>query len=193
MGVRHHGKYTKLNRRNPRGLGVCDYSGLMVRHADMIRQLEYRGTSKVWTGYWVNPKFADTPNPQNLIPLIRLDPIPLDHARPDPIVYDVSVPTLTFDIPSQATYPNITLTNTQFDNTIFNFTGVLTQDIIIYVPATFNEFYANNLTTGGFTLSMQLMNQYSTDPLIIPPANEITQTGPLVVNDALKLSIIPNA
>lgn len=190
MRIGHHGKYTKQNRRNPRGLGVCDYSGLMVRHADMIRQLEYRGTGKVWTGYWVNPKFADVPNPQNLIPLIRLDPIPLDHARPDPEVYDVTVPTLNLDVSGSS---NITLTNTQFDNTVFNFTGDLTQDIIVYVPATFNEFYANNLTTGNYTLSMQLVDQYSTPPLLIPIANEMTQVGPFVLNDSLKLTIIPNA
>lgn len=192
MRVRHHGKYTRQNRRNPKGLGVCDYSGLMVRHSDMIRQLEYRGTGKVWTGYWVNPRFADVCNPQNLIPLIRLDPIPLDHARPDPEVYDVSVPTLDLDVSGNL---NITLTYTQFDNTVFNFTGTLTGDIIVYVPNVFNEFYANNLTTGNFTLGMQLIGNLTSPPLLIPPVNPVTQKGPFIVNDTLSpvLRRVPNS
>ncbi len=183
MRIRNHGKYTRQNRRNPKGLGVCDYSGLMVRHSDMIRQLEYRGTGKVWTGYWVNPKFADACNPQNLIPLIRLDPIPLDHARPDPEVYSVTVPTLDLDVSGNS---NITLSYTQFDNTVFNFTGTLTGSIIVYVPNVFNEFYANNLTTGDFSLSMQLIGNLTSPPLLIPPANPITQTGPFVVVDTIR-------
>lgn len=186
MGFGYKGKYTKLRKNQPRGLGVCDYSGFLVRHKDLIRQYEYRGNGVSWTGFWVHPKFADKPNPQNLTPIIRLDPIPLDHARPDPIVYDVSVSTLTLDVSGNS---NITLTQEQSDNSILNFVGTLTGNIIIYVPATYNEWYANNLTTGDYTLSMQII-EHVTPNLLIPHANPLTNTGPLVFSDGLQLSII---
>ena len=72
-----------MSKNSPRGIARCDYSGLMCRHSDLIRQMEYRGTGLVWTGYMVNPKFSDIPNPQNLVPLIKLDPVPITDARPD--------------------------------------------------------------------------------------------------------------
>lgn len=84
MRVRNHGKYTKMRKDNPRAYGLCDYSGMDVRHMDMVRQMEYRGSGLVWTGFYVNSRFADIPNPQNLSPLIRLDPVPVNNPRPDP-------------------------------------------------------------------------------------------------------------
>ena len=81
MQVRNHGKYTKMRRNDPRGIARCDYSGLMVRHADLIRQMEYRGTGLVWTGFLVHPKFADKPNSQNLTLFIRLDFVSLKGSR----------------------------------------------------------------------------------------------------------------
>lgn len=84
MQGRNHGKYTKFRKNNPRAYGLCDYSGMDVRHMDMVRQMEYRGSGLVWTGFMVNPRFADEPNPQNLSPLIRLDPVPVKDPRPDP-------------------------------------------------------------------------------------------------------------
>lgn len=83
MRVRNHGKYTKMDKKSPRAIGRCDYSGMMCRHSALIRQMEYRGTGLVWTGYMVNPKFSDKPNAQNLTPLIKLDPVPITNARPD--------------------------------------------------------------------------------------------------------------
>ena len=83
MRVRNHGKYTQMMKSSPLAIGRCDYSGLMVQHAKMIRQMEYRGNGLVWTGYLVNPKFADKPNPQNLVPYIKLDPVPISNARPN--------------------------------------------------------------------------------------------------------------
>lgn len=191
MQVRNHGKYTKMQRNNPRGIARCDYSGLMVRHCDLVRQMEYRGTGLVWTGYMVNPKFADKPNAQNLVPLIRLDPVPIPNARPDnQIDAQTTIATSTgilfLDVSGNA---NVYLTYSQFDNGEFNFTGVLTGDIIIYVPNTYNQFYVNNLTTGDFSLSMQLIGN-SGPALLIPTADPVTLQGVQVVNTLLNLQIV---
>lgn len=86
MRVRNHGKYTQMSMKNPRAIGRCDYSGLMVQHAKMIWQKEYRGSGLVNTGYLVHPKFADKPNPQNLVPIMKLDPVPILNARPDNVI-----------------------------------------------------------------------------------------------------------
>lgn len=191
MRVRNHGKYTKMLKNSPRGIGRCDYSGLMVRHSDLRKQMEYRGRGLVWTGYLVHSKFLDTPNPQNLIPLIKLDPVPIPDARPDNQVdaqttEATSVGVLTLDVGGNV---DITLTETQFDNGAFNFVGELTGNITIFVPNTYNQFYANNLTTGAFTLSMQIINN-SFPALIIPAADPLTLKGPQVVNTFFNLQFV---
>ncbi len=187
MQLTYRGKYTKLDRKNPRGLGVCDYSGLIVRHADLRRQMEYRGRGLVWTGFWVHYKFLDLPNPQKLTPIITMDPVPLKNPRPDPELGNIEVPTATIDVSGNE---NVTLSDEQYNNTILNFIGALTGNIIVYVPALYNQFYANNLTSGNYTLSLAipLRSQF---PLLIPTANAVTQTGPFVNNDGMSLSILP--
>lgn len=191
MQVRNHGKYTKMSMRDPRGIARCDYSGLMVRHADLVKQMQYRGTGLVWTGLMVSPKFADLPNPQELIPLIKLDPVPLTNPRPDSqIDAQPTIASSTGEISIDVSIPaNRTLTLSQFDNGIINFTGLLTGDIIVILPASYNQFFANNLTTGGFTMGLQLVgnNNFTLD---IPTANPITRQGPMVVNTSLNLQIV---
>jgi hypothetical protein len=191
MQVNNHGKYTKMSKRYPRGIARCDYSGLMVRQASMKRQYEYRGTGLVWTGFMVNPKFSDVPNPQNLTPLIKADPVPIVNTRPDNIIdAQTTLPTstgaITIDVSGSQ---NVTLTESQFDNGSITFTGVLGANIIIILPANYNQFYANNLTTGGFTLGMQIFNN-NDFVLNIPPASPTTLLGPLVVNTSLGLQIV---
>jgi hypothetical protein len=192
MRVRNHGKYTNMRRNNPRAIARCDYSGLMVQHSNMIRQMEYRGQGLVWTGYLVNPKFADQPNPQNLTPRVKLDPVPIPNARPDNIIdaqntLATSVGVLTLDVSGNS---NVTLTVEPFStNGSFNFRGVLTGNIVVYVPNLLSQFYANNFTTGGFTLGMQLIGNVSV-PLTIPPASTTTLLGPLVGNTLLSLQFI---
>lgn len=203
MRATYKGKYTKLNRANPQGLGMCDYTGFTVRHADLCKQYEYRGRGLVWTGLWVHKKFLDKPNPQGLTPIITVDPVPLSHPRPDPFLANTTTPTLNLDVTGQQ---NIYLDYNQFNNVIFNFTGVLNQNIQILVPATFNQFFANNLTQGDFVMSMNIYActpHFSYQPvpppgpisvlpaLIIPPADPKTQTGPFISNDSISLTILP--
>jgi hypothetical protein len=180
-----------MQKNSPRGIARCDYSGLMTRHSDLIKQKEYRGTGLVWTGYYVNPKFVDMPNAQNLIPLIKLDPIPLPNARPDNEIdaqttIATSTGSITIDVSGGN---NVTLTYEQFNNGSITFTGVLTGNIVVYVPNTYNQFFANNLTTGVFTLGMQIIGN-STPALLIPLANPETSVGPQVVNTLTNLQII---
>lgn len=163
MRIRNHGKYTHMSKNNPRGIGRCDYSGLMVQQRAMIRQMEYRGTGLVWTGYYVNPKFADDPNPQNLTPLIRLDPVPLLNARPDNEIDVVTPQVLTLDVSGGA---DVALTAQQFSNLDFVFTGLLTGDITVTFPATYNEFYVLDETTGGFDLAIQIQGVAATRTVV---------------------------
>lgn len=192
MRVRNHGKYTNMSKNRPRAIARCDYSGLMVRHSALIKQMQYSGQGLYYTGYLVNPKFADEPNPQNLTPRVRLDPKPIPNARPDNIIdaqntLATSIGVLTLDVSGDM---DVTITLEQFmNNGSFNFTGVLTGNIVVYVPAMFNQFYANNLTTGDFTLGMQLVGNGSS-PLIIPYASRTTRLGPLVTSTSLRLQFI---
>lgn len=191
MHVRNHGKYTHMRKNDPRGIARCDYSGLMVRHSDLIRQMEYRGTGLVWTGFLVYSKFADKPNAQNLTPLIKVDPVSLKDSRPDSEIdaqttIATSTGAITIDVSGNT---NVTLTPEQFDNGSITFTGVLTGNILVLIPNTYNQFYANNLTTGGFTLGMQVIGNPNLT-LPISAADPVTLQGPMVVNTTTNLQIV---
>lgn len=163
--VRNHGKYTHMQRKNPRGIGRCDYSGLMVRQETMVAQMQYAGTGLFQTGLRVNPKFQDTPNPQNLTPLILLDPPPLVNARPDSQIDVPNPQTLDLDISGSG---NLLLTEEQFSNNTFIWRGSLTGDRTILIPGTFNDFISYNLTTGPHSLFMQI-NNISTSTITLTP------------------------
>jgi hypothetical protein len=191
MRVRNHGKYTKMSLNDPRGIARCDYSGLMVRHADLKKQKQYRGTGLVWTGLMVAPQFEDVPNAQELIPLIRLDPVPLNSPRPDSeIDAQPTISSSTGEISIDVSIPdNRILTLEQFDNGIINFTGQLIENIIVILPASYNQFYANNITSGGFNIGLQIVGN-SNFTLEIPPIEPVINQGPMVINTSLNLQIV---
>ena len=181
MRVRNHGKYTKMNMKDPRGIGTCDYSGLMVQQAQMVDQYVYRGQGLVKTGYRVNPKFYDQPNAQDLTPLIKLDPVPIINARPDSQVDTIQPQILILNVGGSS---DVTLTETQFSNINFIFNGSLSGDVIISVPATFNDFFVCDQTTGPYTLSMQIINNYATRIVLVRDVQM------LISNDSMSLKII---
>jgi hypothetical protein len=180
------GKYTKQNLKNPKGLGTCDYSGLIMRHCDMVKQYQYAGNTLVWTGLWVNPVFKDTPNPQDLIPILKLDPVALKHARPDANIYNNETTITTIDVTGLV--DSTLLTTSQLEVNVIQFTGTLTDDLIIFIPNIYTEFYANNYTVGNYQLSIQLKNN-PYGGLLIPNISN-GATGPLVSNNTLTLQFI---
>lgn len=104
MSFKRHGKYTKMSKTNPQAIGQCDYSGLVVRHADLKKQMQYSGTGLYWTGLWVYTKFIDKPNPQNLAPRVKADPVPVDHARPSNMVTQNPDYSLVIDVSGLSSY-----------------------------------------------------------------------------------------
>ncbi len=84
----------------------------------------------------------------------------------------------------EITEPQITLTNQQASNTNFIFTGTLTEDSIIFVSGSFNIFFVNNLTTGPFSLSMQIIGNSASLLLLVPI------TTLLISNDGFTLRIL---
>jgi hypothetical protein len=164
----------------------------MVQQAKLVKQMEYSGKGLFWTGLLVYPKFLDQPNMQNLAPRIKVDPKPIPNARPDSQINNqntiaTSVGALTLDVSVSV---DVTLTLDQFaNNGSFNFIGELTASITVYLPNIFRQFYANNLTSGAFTLSMQPIGNIS-QPLIIPAASPTTLLGPILCNTTFGLSFV---
>lgn len=76
------GKYVTVDIWNPEAQAICDYSQLPCMHKDLVKQMEWRGQALVWTGFWVNKRFADIPNEQGRAPIVIPDPVPVDHPRP---------------------------------------------------------------------------------------------------------------
>lgn len=191
MNVNAHGKYTRTNRRIPAAIATCDYSGMIVQHSDLVMQRDYNAKGLYDKNLWVHPKFADRPNPQFLTPRIKIDPAPLKNARPDRYVGSqttlaTTVGVLNLDVGGNT---DVTMSNDDYvNNGSFNFTGELTGNVVIYVPAIAKQFYANNMTTGAFTLGMQIIAN-SMPPVLIPLASPSTQLGPVVSNSAFTLQL----
>lgn len=75
------GKYANIDPKNPSALGVCDRSGFVFNHKDLVKQMEWKGDNKVWTGLLVGKPFEDIPNEQLRPPLVKNDPKPVMNAR----------------------------------------------------------------------------------------------------------------
>jgi hypothetical protein len=78
---RYKGKHVSIDRDNPQGLGICDYTDFVFNHKDLVKQMEWRGDNLVWTGMMVGRPYLDTPNEQNRPPLVKDDPRPLKDPR----------------------------------------------------------------------------------------------------------------
>jgi len=76
MGLENHfkGKNVKIDINNPSALGICDRSGEVFNHKDLVKQMEWQGGSLVWTGLLVGPQYLDEPQEQNKPPKTRNDP-----------------------------------------------------------------------------------------------------------------------
>jgi hypothetical protein len=82
---RWKGKYATIDPNNPSALGICDDSGFVFNHKDLVKQMEWRGDNLVWTGFMVGKPYLDVPQEQNRPPLVKADPRPVANPRlPDP-------------------------------------------------------------------------------------------------------------
>lgn len=85
MSYRPKGKHVTIDENNPEALGICDYSNMVFKRKDLVRQMEYRGQGLVWTGFMVGRPYLDKPNPQLKPPILPPDPIPvIDPRLPQP-------------------------------------------------------------------------------------------------------------
>lgn len=82
MSNRPKGKNFYIDESNPLARGICDKTGFVFRHVDLVKQMEWRGNSLVWTGFLVGKPYEDVPNEQLRTILFPPDPVPVDMARP---------------------------------------------------------------------------------------------------------------
>lgn len=75
-------KHVRINPKRPEALGQCDESGLIFNHKDLVKQMEWRGNSLVWTGLLVGKPYLDVPNEQLRPPLVKEDPYAIKDSRP---------------------------------------------------------------------------------------------------------------
>lgn len=76
MTMRPHGRHVFIDEQNPDALGICDYTGFVHNHRDLVQQMEWRGNAIVWTGLMVGRQYADKPNEQLRPPILPPDPVP---------------------------------------------------------------------------------------------------------------------
>ena len=72
--TRFKGKYVQINTDHPQALGVCDESGFVFNHNQLVKQMEWRGNNLVWTGLMVGKPYLDKPSQQNRPPITKDDP-----------------------------------------------------------------------------------------------------------------------
>lgn len=92
---RWRSRYARINPRNPGAndaLGVCDRSGFVFNHSDLIRQMEWRGNNLVWTGLLVGRPFLYEPNEQERPPIVDSDPKAVMNPRPRTPDIDIDYP-----------------------------------------------------------------------------------------------------
>lgn len=82
---------------------------------------------------------------------------------------------------------NVTLTNAQAQNLIYNFTGILTGNINVIFPAAGGLYFINNKTTGAYTLTIQAGT--SVTGITIPQG----QSAPIVVDNSTSPPTIDGA
>jgi hypothetical protein len=79
---KYKGKYVNIDPKNPDALGICQRSGFVFNHKDLVKQMEWCGNNKIWTRLLVGKPFVDIPNEQNRPPMIKKDPVPIENPRP---------------------------------------------------------------------------------------------------------------
>jgi hypothetical protein len=82
MSFRPKGRHVQIDVNFPEGLGICDYTGFVFNHKDLVKQMEWRGNGLIWTGYMVGRPYLDVPNEQLRPPILPPDPVPLRLPRP---------------------------------------------------------------------------------------------------------------
>lgn len=74
----------KFDAKSPQGVAICDGCGFIVQNAHLREKKDYRGGSvPVGLGIWVCASCDDMPQPYYSRLLLRPDPVPLKHPRPD--------------------------------------------------------------------------------------------------------------
>lgn len=104
-----HGRWVKIDENAPDAVARCDRSGQLCNYNDLVKQMDYRGLGLIWTGLYVNKYFLDEPNPQSLNPVIRPDPVPLQHPRPWQTTQDIL--NESEEIQNQETVPGVSWRN----------------------------------------------------------------------------------
>ncbi len=81
---RKHRTQPRFDASNPKAIAICDGCGFLVQHEHLREQKDYRGGSTpVGLGIWVCATCEDKPQPYFRRQLLRPDPVPVQHPRPD--------------------------------------------------------------------------------------------------------------
>lgn len=75
--------YPRVDRNNPRAMGLCDRCQAPVFHDMLKREMAWRGDKLAWTGFLVCLKHLDTPHPQDKFYRLKADPVPVKNPRLD--------------------------------------------------------------------------------------------------------------
>jgi hypothetical protein len=80
--TKYKGKYATFDPQRPKAFGICDRSGSVFPHDQLVKQLEWRGNSLIWTGLLVGKPFVDIPNQENRPIIPKIDPTTVKNPRP---------------------------------------------------------------------------------------------------------------
>lgn len=94
-----NGPLVEFDEDDPQPTAICDRTGFLCLHKDLVRQLEYQGDNLVWTGLLVHKDFVLQPNPSLKNPPVYSDPSPVELPRPKTMLEETTPlrPQLTFE------------------------------------------------------------------------------------------------
>lgn len=86
MSWRPHGR-ARVNARSPRAAAICDRTGFLLNHEDLVWQYEWSGTRLQNLRLLVGKRYLDVPQRQLGAKSLPPDPIPIWNARPEPFTF----------------------------------------------------------------------------------------------------------
>ena len=76
-------RYGHLDRMNPEAAARCDRGGEIRKRSELMKEMFWAGNRLMPSGFLCCAQHIDRPQPQDRIPPIRIDPVPVDSPRPN--------------------------------------------------------------------------------------------------------------
>ena len=76
-------RYGMVNPRHPEAAARCDRGGEIVKRSELTQEMFWAGNRLMPSGFLCCARHIDPAHPQDRIPPVCVDPVPVDNPRPN--------------------------------------------------------------------------------------------------------------